>query len=148
MRLRLNAKRIFESNALFHLIEKKMIKQIFCILFIHDLKFRDKRNKSVIYYDVLLNLKRSRFKKISNVINDMIELKNWKNEIARNSRNLKTNKIYDISNVVWNVHVVLSEFEHYYVNNYVNWDTYNIVYDENFLKNKIKRVQNYQKTDL
>ncbi len=123
--------------------KKKMINQIFCILFIHDLKFRDEKNKSLIYYNVLLNLKRSRFKRISNIINDMIELKNWRNEIARNSRNLKANKMYDISNVIRSIHVIFSEFEHYYVNNYVNWNTYIIVYDENFLKNEIRRVQNY-----
>jgi hypothetical protein len=57
-----------------------------------------------------------------NFINEMIELKNWRNEISINLKNLKVNKIDDIS-----THVILSESEHYYVNNYVNWDTYNII---------------------
>ncbi len=52
-----------------------MIDQILCILFIHDLKLRDEKNKSLTYCDVLLNLKRSRLKEISNVISGMIELK-------------------------------------------------------------------------
>jgi hypothetical protein len=53
--------------------------------------------------------------------------------------------MYNISNVIQSVHVIFSEIEHYYVNNYVNWNTYNIVYDENFLKNEARRAEKYKK---
>ncbi len=62
--------------------------------------------------------------------------------------NLKINKIYNISSVIQNVHVIFSEFERYYVNNYVNWDTYNTIYDEKFLKSEIARVNMYKKSCL
>jgi hypothetical protein len=57
----------------------------------------------------------------------MIELKIWKNEIAKNFKNLRANKMYNIFNVIRSVHVIFNETEHYYVNNYVKLNTYDIV---------------------
>jgi hypothetical protein len=126
--------------------ENRSIEQILCIIIIKNTKFRDEKNRSLTYCDVLLNVKRSRHKRVSNEISEMIELKNWRDEIARNSKNLRANRMYNISSVIRSVHVVFSETEHYYVNNYVNWDTYNTVYDENFLKNEVRRAEEYKKS--
>jgi hypothetical protein len=126
--------------------ENRSIEQILCIIIIKNTKFRDEKNRSLTYCDVLLNVKRSRHKRVFNEINEMIELKNWRNEIARNFKNLKANRMYNISSVIRSVYVIFSEIEHYYVNNYVNWDTYNIVYDENFLKNEVRRIEKYKKS--
>jgi hypothetical protein len=136
------------SNQIYSSIffENKSIEQILCIIIIKNARFRDEKNKSLIYYNVLLNVKRSRHKKIFNEINEMIELKNWRNEIAKNLKNLKANRMYNISSVIQSVHVILSETEHYYVNNYVNWNRYNIVYDENFLKSEARRAEKYKKS--
>jgi hypothetical protein len=48
----------------------------------------------------MLNIKRSRNKEVFNFINEMIKLKNWRNEIARNLKNLKIIKMYNISIVI------------------------------------------------
>jgi hypothetical protein len=136
------------SNQTFFSIssEKKLIEQIFCILSIRDSECRNEKNKSYVYSDVLLNIKRSRRQKKLNKIIEMIELKNWRGEIARHSRNLRANRIYDISNVIRSVHVISDESGHYYVNNYVNWNTYNTIYDEDFMKSGITKVEMYKKS--
>jgi hypothetical protein len=136
----------FFDQTFFSFFEKKLIDQIYCIFIIRDSNVRNHKNKSLTYTNVMLNIKHSRHKRIFNLINEMIELKNWRDEIARNFKNLKVNKIYDISIVIQSAHVTLNEFEHYYVNNYVNWDTYNIIYDENFLKKRIKRVEMFKRS--
>jgi hypothetical protein len=51
-----------------------MIDQILCILTIRNSKRRDNKNKSQNYNDVLLNIKNSRNKDMSNEINEIIEL--------------------------------------------------------------------------
>jgi hypothetical protein len=136
----------FFDQTFFSFFEKKLIDQIHCILIIRDSNVRNHKNKSLTYTDVMLNIKRSRHKRIFNLISEMIELKNWRDEIARNLKNLKVNRVYDISTVIQSAHVVFSESEHYYVNNYVNWDTYNIIYDENFLKKRINRIEMFKRS--
>jgi hypothetical protein len=117
----------FFDQTFFSFFKKKLIDQIHCIFIIRDSNARNHKNKSLTYTDVMLNIKRSRHKEVFNLINEMIELKNWRDEIARNLKNLRINRIYNISIVIQSAHVILSESEHYYVNNYVNWDTYNII---------------------
>ncbi len=55
-------------------IRNRTIDQILCILTIRDSERRDNKNKSQNYSDVLLNIKNSRNKNMSNEINEMIEL--------------------------------------------------------------------------
>jgi hypothetical protein len=82
----------FFDQTFFSFFEKKLIDQIHCIFIIRDSDVRNHKNKSLTYTNVMLNIKRSRHKKIFNFISEMIELKNWSDEIARNLRNLKINK--------------------------------------------------------
>jgi hypothetical protein len=86
----------FFDQTFFSFFEKKLIDQIHCIFIIRDSDVRNHKNKLLTYTDVMLNIKRSRHKRILNLINEMIELKNWRDEIARNLKNLRVNKIYDI----------------------------------------------------
>jgi hypothetical protein len=55
-------------------IRNRTIDQILCILTIRDSERRNNKNKSQNYNDVLLNIKNSRNKNMSNEINKMIEL--------------------------------------------------------------------------
>jgi hypothetical protein len=55
-------------------IRNRTIDQILCILTIRDSKSRDNKNKSQNYSDVLLHIRNSRNKDLSNEINEMIEL--------------------------------------------------------------------------
>jgi hypothetical protein len=108
----------------------------------------DVNDKSIKYYDVLLNLLKSRNDEMFNEINEMIELRAWKQKNSSNFRFLNCHKFYDISVVIKNVHVMLNERNDYYVNNYSNWNTYNIVYDEDFLRSDNRRIKSYKENNL
>lgn len=58
---------------------------------------------------------------------------------------LEAIRFYDISAILQNVHVVLDNKTGYYMNNYANWDTYNIVYDKIFLTDEVKKAKQYQR---
>ncbi len=90
----------FFDQTFFSFFEKKLIDWIHCIFIIRELDVRNHKNKSLMYIDVMLNIKRSRNKEVFNFINEMIKLKNWRNEIARNLKNLKIIKMYNISIVI------------------------------------------------
>jgi hypothetical protein len=126
-------------------IRNRTIDQILCILTIRDSERRDNKNKSQNYSDVLLNIKNSRNKDMSNEISAMIELNDWKKEVFRNFKNLEINRFYIVTNVIRSAHVVFSDRDFYYVNNYINWKIYNTMYDETFLKSEIRRAMNYKR---
>ncbi len=127
------------------MIRNRTIDQILCILTIRNSERRDNKNKSQNYNDVLLNIKNSRNKDMSNEISEMIELNDWKKKMFRNFRNLEINRFYIVTNVIRSVHVVFNDRDFYYVNNYINWEIYNTMYDEIFLKSEIRRTMNYKK---
>jgi hypothetical protein len=63
----------------------------------------------------------------------------------KNFKNLDINRFYIVTNVIWNVYVMFNNRDFYYVNNYINWEIYNTMYDETFLKNEIEKTMNYKK---
>ncbi len=126
-------------------IQNRTIDQNLCILTIRNSERRNNKNKSQIYSDLLLNIKSSRYKDVSNEINKMIELNDWKKEMFKKFKNFEINRFYTVTNVIRSAHVVFNDRDFYYVNNYINWKTYNTMYDETFLKNEIKRTMNYKK---
>jgi hypothetical protein len=83
-----------------------------------------------------------------NEINEMIELRAWKQKSLSNLKSLDCHRFYDVSVVIRSVHVMSNERNDYYVNNYSNWNTYNIVYDEDFLQSDSRRVKSYRENNL
>jgi hypothetical protein len=98
-KLRLNWKRILRSNIL--LVLRKEIDWSDSLHFRHSW-FRCSKSQKQIFnvhkrhveYQTFASQKSFRF------INEMIESKNWRKEITRNLKNLRINKIYDISTVL------------------------------------------------
>jgi hypothetical protein len=128
-----------QKQTSFDALNDKLIKQIQVILTIENSRKIINQTKSNIYIEILLNLMQSRNKDISNEIFDMIELQSWFKKTFKNLRKLDVKRFYDMSSILRNVHVISNERNKYYVNNYINWNMYNIVYDNDFVrKNKIK----------
>ena len=57
-------------------------------------------------------------------------------------------RFYDMAAILQSVHVVPDGGTGYYVNNYADWDTYNTVYDDNFLTDGAKKAKQYQRSCL
>jgi hypothetical protein len=52
-----------------------------------------------------------------------------------------------MSSILRSAYVISNEWNEYYVNNYIDWNTYNIAYDNDFMK-KDKIKTNVYKTSL
>jgi hypothetical protein len=127
-------------------LNDKLIKQIQIIMTIEDLRKIINQIKSNIYFEILLNLMRSRNKDISNEIFDMIELQFWSKKIFKNSRKFDVKRFFDMSSILRSAHVISNERNEYYVNNYIDWNTYNIAYDNDFMRKDKVKINVYKKS--
>jgi hypothetical protein len=74
----------------------------------------------------------------------------WLNYIHKNKNvyaisHFSRHKFFNVFVMIRNVHLILNEWDNYYLNNYANWNTYNIIYDENFLRNNNQKITRYKK---
>ena len=60
----------------------------------------------------------------------MVELEKWYASITKNSYNLGTHCIVEISSILRSAYVILKDQERivFYINNYINWDHFNLLY--------------------
>ena len=112
---------------------------------VQDLYRVDEQNKLIRYCRALLELLRPRSKGIDQTTG-MLELEPWKNAPTAHPRMLGAIRFYGMSAILQSVHLVPDNGEGYYVNNYVDWDTYNIIYDDSFLENETRRAMQYEKS--
>ena len=72
----------------------------------------------------------------------MIEFKKMCTSIAENSRNLSAHRIIEISSVIRNTHVLLRNQDKFvfYINNYIDWDHFNQLYDPDQIEKVIKNA--------
>ncbi len=104
-------------------------------------------NKSNIYTEILIKHLRKWYQELLHEIHDMIEMKNWSINLIRNSWKLKAHWFYWLINVIQSAHVMFmnENMNIYYVNNYIDWDQYNTLYDEDFLKKKHQKINELNK---
>ena len=78
-----------------------------------------------------------------NDIFEMIKIQFWINNRIENQRTLKNNQMYNMIAIQHSVLVIFNKKENYYVNNYVNWNLYNMIYNFDFLKIDVKRTKTF-----
>ncbi len=80
----------------------------------------------------------------------MIEIKHWFKDNIKNSRFFKVNQFFHLHTILKSMHVVSAnnissesnKNKFFYINNFSNWDSYNLIYKKNFL-HKEKKVAEY-----
>ena len=72
----------------------------------------------------------------------MIELEKMRTLTMENPRNLGIHQIIKISLVLYNAHLVSRDQNKFvfYVNNYINWDWFNKLYDSDWIKKDIRNI--------
>lgn len=131
----------FSNNSL-NKSDNKVIDQIQIILIVKNSKTNF--NQTLNYCEVLMNLLKIRNKKISNEISDMIELQFWFKQTAFCVRTFDFKKFYSINAILRNAHIILNDKNNYYVNNFVDWNTYNKMYHSNFMRVEIRQIQKFK----
>ena len=106
-----------------------------------------KKKKYKKYTKVLIELLRFRAKEVSHEVHDIIEVDLYSFKKSKIQRQLKFRRVFEIIDILKNVHIILDSMisnKHNfisYINNYVDWDLYNTLYNMNFMK-KSKKIKN------
>ena len=72
----------------------------------------------------------------------MVELEKWHASMAENPRNLGAHRIIEVFLVLRSTHVVPKDQDRavFYVNNYIDWDQFNQLYDADWFNKGIRNM--------
>ena len=95
------------------------------------------KNKALKYIGALIELFKWRNEGPVHDTHGMFEVEKWPVSILEHSRNLGPLRFYKIPTVISCAHLVPADIlaNKLYVNNWVNWESYNTIYDSDFLDN-------------
>ncbi len=93
------------------------------------------------YIDALVDLFKSMNKDCSHDVHNIIELNDWPAHVFNNSWFIEGQRFYIMSMVLWSVHIISASLKKrqrikgamYYLNNFIDWDSYNSIYEKDFL---------------
>ncbi len=132
------------------LLNNRLSDQLRLILFIIDSLRWDNKNNELRHNDVLIELLKLRNKRTQHAVHEMIEIEHWSKDNVKNSRSLKVSRFFYLHTILRSVHVVSAnnissesnKNKFFYINNFSDWNSYNSIYEKNFL-HKETRVAKY-----
>ncbi len=100
------------------------------------------KGKPVIYTGAFVEVYNWRNRGQVHEIHGIIELEKMRTLITENPRNLGAHRIIEISLVLRSAHVVPRDQDEvvFYVNNYIDWDQFNQLYDPDWMEKDIKNA--------
>ena len=117
------------------------MRQLQIIITVCDLLRQDDNEKSVQYSRALIKLLKLKNNEVFNALHDMIEVEQWLKNTVKKSWYLECQRFYNMSTILRSAHLISTESKKFfYMNNYINWDTFNILYKESFLKKKVQKM--------
>jgi hypothetical protein len=123
------------------LLGGRKVGQLQAIVTIIDHQRRDTNGTAVQYTGALIDILRFRYHGNVHSIHGMIEAEDWAQTSSRKPRNIGYRCFFDMSMILRSAHVVPSgNGGTYYINNYVDWDQYNTIFDPEFLANGIREA--------
>ena len=111
---------------------------------------QDNKNNELQHNDVLVELLKLCNEKTQHAVHEMIEIKHWFKDNIKNSCLLEVSQFFYLHTILKSVHVVSAndissesnKNKFFYINNFNDWDLYNLIYEKNFL-HKETRVAKY-----
>ncbi len=116
------------------LLGKRLVGQFQLIITVLDIKRLDKYNVYVQYTGAIIELLQPLNHKLLHLIYGIVKVKRWS---RLNRQVLRNGYFYLMPSILQSAHIILAATSHpdlYYINNYINWDQYNTLYLDNFLK--------------
>ncbi len=130
-----------ENSDIVEALNDKLMKQLQIIITVHDSLHQDDNEKSVQYSRVLIELLKFKNNEVLDALHDMIEVEQWSKNTVKKSRYLECQWFYNMNTILQSAHLISTESKKFfYVNNYIDWDTFNILYEESFLKKKVQKT--------
>ena len=100
------------------------------------------KGKPITYIGAFVKLYKWRNRGQVYEIYGMVELDKWHASTAENPRNLGAHRIIEVSLVLRSAHVVPRDQDRmvFYVNNYIDWDQFNQLYDADWFNKGIRNA--------
>ena len=107
-----------------------------------DLERFTAKGKPITYTGAFVKLYKQRNRRQVYEIHGMVELNKWHALTAENPRNLGAHRIIEVSSILRNAHVVLRDQDRmvFYVNNYIDQNQFNQLYDTDWFNKGIRNV--------
>ena len=109
----------------------KQIRKLLLIVTVADPERFTAKGKPITYTGAFVELYKWRNRGQVHEIHGMVELDKWHASTAENPRNLGAHRIIEVFLVLRSAHVVPRDQDRmvFYVNNYIDWDQFNQLYD-------------------
>ena len=128
------------------LLGGKKVGQLQAIITVINHQWHDTNGTVVQYTGALIDLLRFRHGGNVHSIHGMIEAEDWPQKTSQSPRNISYCCFFDMSMILRSAHVIPSGNDGiYYINNFVDWDQYNTIFDPEFLANGIREADRIAK---
>ncbi|KAI9840208.1 MAG: hypothetical protein M1837_001836 [Sclerophora amabilis] len=124
-------------------LDGKLLGQLQLVVTIIDHERRDALGKPHVYAGALVEIWHPRNRGLSLEIHGMVEVERWPESRARQPRNLGQRRFYGMSTILRSAHVIPARDKVSYVNNYIDWDQYNTLYEPDFLNNGTRIAERF-----
>ncbi len=116
---------------------------------------QDDRNCFLKYINAFIDLLKSWNKNTQQKVHEMMKIEHWSKQIFKNSHFIDDRRFYNMSTILQSLHVMstitkqkkVEQRDFFYINNFVDWDIYNIFYDKDFLTNETRAVEKFNELD-
>ena len=146
------AKRVLKVT--FEPVENSSLLVILSLNIINSLH-QDNKNNELRHNDALVKLLKSCNKKTQHAMHEMIEIKHWFKDNVKNLCLLEASRFFHLHTILRSVHVVSVNDSHsesnknkfFYINNFNDWNSYNLIYKKNFLHKEMRIAKYYFKCE-
>ncbi|KAI9750296.1 MAG: hypothetical protein M4579_006529 [Chaenotheca gracillima] len=123
----------------------KLLGQLQVVLSVIDPDRLGDDRKPVVYTGALVEIFRPCNKGKPSKTHGMVEVERWPESKAEVRRNLGRRRFYDMPTILRSAHVVPASGGKFFINNYIDWDQYNTLYEPDFLEEGARVAQRYSK---
>ncbi len=137
------------------LLNDRLSDQLRLILFIIDSLHRDNKNNELRHNDVLIELLKLCNEKTQHAVHEMIKIEHWSKDNIKSSCSFEASWFFHSHTILRSVHVVSAnnissesnKNKFFYINNFSDWNSYNLIYEKNFLHKETRVAEYYFKCE-
>jgi len=125
----------------------RCVGQVQVIITVLDHQRPNSKGRPQRYTGALFELKRWINRGATHPVHGMHEVENFPPNTSQNSRLLGPRRFYDLSHIIRSAHLVPANQARtrFYVNNFIDWDQYNTVYDPDFMASGKQTADEWEK---
>jgi hypothetical protein len=118
------------------MLDGRRVGQVKAIVTVIDDSRHDSKGAPVYYTGAFIELLRLKRNGQVHSVHGMVEVEDWPQMLSQNPRDIGHRCFFDMSTILRSAHVIpTGNAGVYYINNYVDWDQYNTIFDPDFLAN-------------